>query len=60
MSSKERREQLRLEHEARDRVRKAEEHRKAELSIWERIEEAEASPDVRALLHIFAEKLGLE
>lgn len=37
-----------------------EEARKACLPMWERIEEADASPSVKEILHMLAEKLGME
>lgn len=60
MSSKERRAQIALERENADRVRAVEENRRLNLTVWERIEEADASDDVKELLHMFADKLGLE
>ncbi len=44
----------RLERDAKER------DRKATLTMWERIEEADASADVKEILHMLAEKLGLE
>lgn len=43
-----------------NRLREIEEARRASLSTWERIEEADASPDVKEILHMIAEKLGME
>ena len=65
MSSwKNRKEEKRAAQEAameRDaRVRAGEQERKAALSMWGRIEEAEASADVKEILHLLAEKVGLE
>jgi hypothetical protein len=43
-------------YEAQDEARRAEEARVASLSMWERIEECDASESVKAILHILAEK----
>jgi hypothetical protein len=45
---------------AREEARLAEEARRANLTIWERIEESDASDSVKELLHMLAEKCGLE
>ena len=43
-----------------DAAKRAEAVRKAALTMWERIEEADCSADVRDILHRLAEKLGME
>jgi hypothetical protein len=64
MSSNARRQQRRkeLEQEAEYRLslRIKEECRKEALSMWERIEEADTSADVKDILHRLAQKLGME
>lgn len=40
--------------------RQAEESRKASLSMWERINEADASDDVKEILHMLAVQAKLE
>ena len=60
MSSPHRRAERQAEFEAEQERRRREEVRRAALTMWERIDEAEASSDVKELLHMFAEKLGLE
>ena len=60
MSSHQRRKELELELEVENRKRDAEYARRAALTIWERIEEADASEDVKEILHIIAEKLNIE
>ncbi len=46
--------------DASSRAREAEQARKASLSMWARIDEADVSEDVKEILHMMAEKLGLE
>ena len=60
MSSTQRRKERELEREAEDRARTIEYARRAALNMWERIEEADASPDVKEILHMLAGKMGLE
>src|ERR1700722_17194090 len=57
MSSPQRRKELKAEREIAEKLRDDEDLRKANLSIWERIEETDASRDVKNILHLFAEKL---
>lgn len=45
---------------AESEEREREEKRKAALTMWERIEEADASADVKEILHMMAQKLGME
>jgi hypothetical protein len=45
---------------AREEARLTEEARRARLTMWERIEESDASESVKELLHMLAEKCGLE
>ena len=56
----ERRRERDAEYEAEDEKRRQEERRKASLTMWERIEEAEISADLRIILHKLAEQCGLE
>lgn len=56
----ERRREREAEWDAEDQARRAEEARKDALSMYERIEESDASSSVRDILHRMAEKLGLE
>lgn len=44
----------------REEARLKEEARLASLSVWEKIEECDASSSVKEMLHMFAEKLGME
>lgn len=60
MSTLRRRADLKLQREEEDRKREAEERRRAGLSMWARIEEADASADVKEILHMMAAKLGME
>ena len=46
--------------EVERRIREGEARRKEALTMWERIEEADASADVKEILHMIAEKVGLE
>ena len=56
----ERRKEREAEWATEDEARRAEERRKAALSMWERIEEMDGQNDIREILHMLAEKLGLE
>jgi hypothetical protein len=64
MSNNKRRAEKRVEQEALLNKeyddRRKEEARKEALTMWERIEEAEANKDVKDILHRLAEKLGME
>ncbi len=58
---RERREERRLaEAEAADIAEAKERQRQAEMSMWERIEECRDIHDVKALLHLWADRLGWE
>ncbi len=56
----ERRKERQAEWDAEDQVRRQEEARKAALSMYERIQEMDGQNDIREILHMLAEKLGLE
>ena len=60
MSSKERKAELAAEYEKATRLREAEEFRKSKLSMWGRIEEADASDSVKEILHMLAQSVGEE
>lgn len=60
MSSKERREKNAREFDEVYAARQAEQHRKDSLDMWSRINEAEASEDVKDILHRIAVHVGLE
>lgn len=60
MSSPQRRAELRKQYEEEDRKQQQENARKESLSMWERIEEADISGDLRDILHRIAEQCGLE
>lgn len=60
MSSKQRRAELEAEWEAKQASNERERARREALTMWERIEESDASPDVKDILHRMAEHLGLE
>lgn len=45
---------------ATEEARLEEEARRSRLTMWERIEESDASESVKELLHMLAEKCGLE
>jgi thymidylate kinase len=60
MSSPERKAQRQAEFDAEDQKRRAEDYRKEKLSMWERIEEADASEDVKDILHRITTFLVLE
>lgn len=60
MSSARRRVEMEALYQAASMARIKEENRKASLSMWERIEEADASFEVKEILHLLAEKLGME
>ena len=60
MSSKKRRAANEAEWQRNYEARQLEEARKAALNMWERIEESDASDDVKEILHMLAEKAGLE
>ena len=54
------RERRLAELEAEDIAEAKERQRQADMSMWERIEECRDISDVKALLHLWAERLGLE
>jgi hypothetical protein len=60
MSRPERRKQLELEADERRMTEAREYDRKQALTMWERIEESNASEDIKEILHLLAEKVGLE
>lgn len=60
MSSPERRAQQAKEFEQQQQERANEQLRKTRLTMWERIEEANASDDVKDILHRICEKIELE
>lgn len=60
MSSPARRAERRREREAEYEARMAEQHRKGALSMFMRIEESDASEDVKDILHRIAQHVGLE
>lgn len=60
MSNSRRRAEREAEREAADLLRRREEIRREALSMWERIEESDADWRVKEILHMLAEKLGLE
>jgi hypothetical protein len=60
MSRPERRKELAERYERSDALQRAEEGRKEQLSMWERIEEADCNSDVKDILHRLAAKLGME
>ena len=53
---REREEQYELE----DAIRRAEEHRRSELTMWERIEEADTPEQIKEVLHMIASHCGAE
>jgi hypothetical protein len=59
-SQKERRARREREDWEREEARLTEESRRARLTMWERIEECDASSSVKELLHMLAEAAGLE
>ena len=59
MSRPERRKERAERYELEDAARRAEERRKEWLTMWERIEEADCSADVKDILHRLAEKLEI-
>ncbi|XUM19782.1 hypothetical protein ACRAVF_19135 [Bradyrhizobium oligotrophicum S58] len=60
MSSKhERRTEREAQREAEQAARRAEERRKDALEMWERINESDASDDVKDILHRMAQHMGL-
>ena len=60
MSSPKRRAQNARELEQRQQERADEQLRRARLTMWQRIEEADTSEDVKDILHSICEKIGLE
>lgn len=59
MSSERRCKELREQREREDEERALEEHRYANLSMYERIEECEDVHDIKRLLHEITEALNL-
>lgn len=51
---------MEAEWEAKQASNERERARREALTMWERIEESDASPDVKDILHRMAEHLGLE
>lgn len=60
MSSERRRRELREEAEKRDEERQAEEFRVSQLSLYMRIEECSDIHDIKEVLHLIAEKAGID
>lgn len=60
MSRPERRREKERQYEAEEEARRQEEWRKEQLSMYDRIEEADASEDVKDILHRLAQHAGLE
>ncbi len=60
MSSNARRIEIRKEREAAQEAQEIENSRVENLSLYERIEEITDIWDVRAVLHLMADKLGLD
>lgn len=60
MSSPERRKHLQEQRDREYEANRAEQARKDALGMWERIEESDASADVKDILHRLAAKLGME
>lgn len=60
MTRPERRKELAKQWEAETIARAKEETRKAALTMWERIDEADASADVKEILHLMADWLGMD
>ena len=60
MSSRARRDEKRKEWEVESARLAQERDRRAALTMWERIEESDASADVKEILYLLAEKSGLE
>lgn len=58
MSTPERRKELAAIHEREDAARRAEEHRRASLSMYARIEELDEGSELKEVLHAMAERLG--
>lgn len=60
MSSPERKKQREIEFEKEQQERAKEERRKAELSMYMKIEEAAIDEDLKCILHKIAKRLGME
>lgn len=60
MSNPARRREKQIERANQQIADEEEQRRKNSLSMWERIEESDASADVKDILHRMAEFLGLE
>lgn len=60
MSSERRRRELREERRIADEERQAEEFRVSQLSLYMRIEECADIHDIKEVLHLIAEKAGIE
>lgn len=60
MSSPQRRAERTAQYEKAQQEHEAEYRRKEALTMWERIEEATASTDVKDILHRLAQHAGLE
>jgi hypothetical protein len=48
------------QYELEDAIRRAEEHRRSELTMWERIEEADTPERIKEVLHMIATHCGAE
>lgn len=60
MSSPARRRELAVEQEAKERAREIERHRKENLSMYARIEEADCDETVKDILRRIAEHAGVD
>lgn len=60
MSSEARRAETRIKWEAEQAASDLEQRRREARSVWLKIEEADASDDVKEILHLLADRLGLE
>jgi thymidylate kinase len=60
MSNSARRKEREAEFEKEQDARRVEEARKDALTMWERIEEADANDDMKDILHRLASHIGLE
>lgn len=60
MSSPERRKELAAIREREDAERRREEHRRANLSMYARIEEFVQDEQLRVILHAMSERLGMD
>jgi hypothetical protein len=56
----ERRRERERQYEIEDEARRREQARKDALTMWERIEEAKDVSDMKEILHMLAQEMGLE